>query len=140
MMLFPLCLTWNVQGLHRAGKRLQVRKVIEESEVDIVCLQETKLNAWNREDNKSTLLFRFLVAPHLDVLGSAGGILTIVNSTSFEIIYSQNLSYGIFTRVKCLGSDSFINVVNVYGPYNSDSASFVVFWEEVAQLFDVGVP
>ena len=36
-------ISWNVRGFSEREKRLQVRKVIRNQTVDIVCLQETKM-------------------------------------------------------------------------------------------------
>jgi exonuclease III len=35
--------SWNVRGLNKEKKRLRVRRLLRQWKVDIVCLQETKL-------------------------------------------------------------------------------------------------
>jgi exonuclease III len=36
-------LSWNVRGLNEGNKRLRVRNLLDQWKMDIVCLQETKL-------------------------------------------------------------------------------------------------
>ena len=40
----PQVLCWNVRGLNNMSKRNAVRKFISEAKVNLVCLQETKLD------------------------------------------------------------------------------------------------
>jgi exonuclease III len=39
----PKLLSWNVRGLNESGKRLRVRNLLKQWKVNIICLQETKL-------------------------------------------------------------------------------------------------
>jgi hypothetical protein len=39
----PELLSWNVRGLNEGDKCLRVRNLLREWKVDIVCIQETKL-------------------------------------------------------------------------------------------------
>jgi exonuclease III len=39
----PKILTWNVRELNEGKKCLRIRNLFQDWEVDIVCLQETKL-------------------------------------------------------------------------------------------------
>lgn len=41
-------LLWNVRGLNEGDKRLQIRNLLCSWKVDIVCLQETKLELITR--------------------------------------------------------------------------------------------
>jgi exonuclease III len=40
----PSIISWNVRGLNEIGKRMKVRNLLRQWKVDIVCLQETKLD------------------------------------------------------------------------------------------------
>jgi exonuclease III len=41
----PRILFWNVRGLNERNKCLRVRNLLKDWKVDIVCFQETKLDA-----------------------------------------------------------------------------------------------
>lgn len=44
----PKILSWNVSGLNERDKQLRVKNLLREWKVDIVCLQETKLEHLSR--------------------------------------------------------------------------------------------
>jgi exonuclease III len=44
----PKILSWNVRGLNERDKRLRIRSLLRDWKVDIVCLQETKLEFVSR--------------------------------------------------------------------------------------------
>jgi exonuclease III len=44
----PKILTWNVRGLNEGKKRLRIKNLLQDWEVDNVCLQETKLFSLSR--------------------------------------------------------------------------------------------
>jgi endonuclease/exonuclease/phosphatase family metal-dependent hydrolase len=48
-------LSWNVRGLNCPDKRLTVRNLLRQWRVDIVCLQETKLDFISRRDVSSLM-------------------------------------------------------------------------------------
>lgn len=40
----PSLISWNAHGLNDIGKRMKVRNLLRQWKVDIICLQEMKLN------------------------------------------------------------------------------------------------
>ena len=44
----PKILSWNVRGLNAREKCLRVRNLLRDWKVDIVCFQETKIDAMSR--------------------------------------------------------------------------------------------
>jgi exonuclease III len=51
--MIPKIVSWNVRGLNERNKRMRIRGLLRDWEVDIVCLQETKLEYISREVIKS---------------------------------------------------------------------------------------
>jgi exonuclease III len=77
-------LCWNVRGLNSDGRQHEVRAKIEESECDIICLQETKCENfdWRLVRKFSPKRFdRFSFSPSA---GASGGIIVLWNSTVFD--------------------------------------------------------
>jgi hypothetical protein len=68
-------LSWNVRGLNEGKKRLKVRRLLNQWKVDIVCLQETKLEVITTSLVQS--LWRCLYAEwcYVASIGALGGIL-----------------------------------------------------------------
>ena len=50
MDLNPQILCWNVRGLNNPAKRSAVREFVQAAKVNLVCLQETKLDALDHFD------------------------------------------------------------------------------------------
>lgn len=48
LIMKPKILSWNVRGLNEVNKRLQIRSLIQSWQVNIVCLQEMKLDFIDR--------------------------------------------------------------------------------------------
>ena len=79
LLSFPMdpskILVWNVRGLNRKARRDVVRVMVNSTQPDIVCLQETKVVAISRRMVMSTLGVDFTEFVVLPALGTRGGIL-----------------------------------------------------------------
>ena len=77
---------WNVRGLNDGAKRATVRNQILSTGATLVCLQETKITAWNQ-----TLLTETVGADMannvvcLPSIGASGGILIATSERFFRI-------------------------------------------------------
>ena len=109
-------LSWNVRGLNCPDKRLMVRNLLCQWRVDIVCLQETKLEYISRKDVFSLWGCRYVDWCYVAAYGAAGGILVMWDK---RVVTKVDMEVG-----ECVAACSFINVVNgfewafagVYGP------------------------
>ena len=54
-------LSWNVRGLNRFDKRLQIRNLLRMWKADMVCLQETKLSGLLEELFEAFGVVRILI-------------------------------------------------------------------------------
>jgi exonuclease III len=68
-------LFWNVRGLNGAARRVAVRKLVSSSKVDVVCLQETKMEDISRITMLQMLGPAFGSFMFLPSVGASGGIL-----------------------------------------------------------------
>ena len=73
MTLKLLC--WNVRGANDSSKRKIIKSFIRNQKVDLLCLQETKIQSMTEGVVRSLGSGRFLDWRALDASGSAGGIL-----------------------------------------------------------------
>jgi hypothetical protein len=125
-------LSWNVRGLNSPEKRLVVRNLLRQWRVDIVCLQETKLELITRRDINSIWGCPYVGWCYVAAVGTAGGILLMWDK---RVVSSLVTEVGDF-----VAACSFKNVVDgfewafagVYGP-NSDWDRRLL-WEELAGL------
>ena len=70
-------LTWNVQGLNEGNKRLRIKNLLSKWKVDIVCLQETKLEQITNYLVQSLWRCPYVEWCHVVSHGATGGILLI---------------------------------------------------------------
>jgi exonuclease III len=76
-------LCWNVRGLNAEIRQREVRSKIDESECDIICLQETKCEAFDWRLIRKFCPKKFDSFVFSPSIGASGGILILWNSSVF---------------------------------------------------------
>ncbi|ESO00495.1 hypothetical protein HELRODRAFT_175932 [Helobdella robusta] len=106
-------LQWNIRGIQSNFLELQV--LVAEQQPQIICLQETKLNANKQKDIKQYVNYSKAAEP--SQTNSAGGITTYINNTitQSEIKINQNLNI-IVTKIT---TNKTITICNMYLPPNT---------------------
>jgi exonuclease III len=125
-------LSWNVRGLNSPDKMMMVRNLLRQWRVDIVCLQETKLEHISRRVVNSVWGCPYVDWCYAAAIGAAGGILLMWDK---RVVSRLDMEVG-----ECVAACSFKNVVEgfewafagVYGP-NGDFDRHC-FWDEWAGL------
>ena len=76
---FKTCniLCWNIRGINSDAKWNAIRDRIAEANCDIVCLQETKKDAWDLQFIRQFCPPDFDSFEFLPSLGASGGVITI---------------------------------------------------------------
>ena len=128
-------LSWNVRGLNEGKKRSRIRRLLSQWKVDIVYLQETKLEMITTGLVQS--LWRCTYAEWCNVayVGALGGILLMWDK---RVVTKKDVCVGNF-----VAASSFKNVddglewafAGVYGP-NRDTLRRLL-WEELAGLMSL---
>ena len=67
--------SWNVRGANNPNKKNVIRNFIRSQRVDLVCLQETKLQEMSSADARSLGVGRLTEWRAVEAEGTAGGIL-----------------------------------------------------------------
>jgi hypothetical protein len=124
--------SWNVRGLNEMKKRLRVRRLLSQWKVDIVCLQETKLEVITHGLVLSLWRCPYVEWTYVASVGASGGILLMWDR---RVVSKVDVCQGNF-----VAACSFRNVddgmewafAGVYGP-NRD-ANRRQLWEELAGL------
>ena len=108
-------LSWNVRGVNDPDKRRVIKSFLRSNRVDLVCLQETKVQQMNNVTARSLGVGRFLNWRALNVEGSAGGILLLWDKRRISLV-----DFVVGSSVSCLfrmADDGFQWVFSrVYGP------------------------
>jgi hypothetical protein len=128
-------LTWNVRGLNEGNKCMRVRQLLSQWKVDIVCLQETKLEMITTGLVQS--LWRFLYAEwcFVPLIGASGGILLMLYRrvvSKVDVCVGNFVAASLFWNVEDSLEWAF---VGVYGP-NRDMHRRQL-WEELAGVMSL---
>ena len=128
-------LSWNVRGLNGGNKRLRVRNLLSQWKVDIVCLQESKLELIMNSLVQSLWRCPYVEWCHVASNGASGGILIMWDR---RVVSKLEVCLGSF-----VATCSFRNVddglvwafVGVYGSNRGNLRRLL--WEELAGLMSL---
>ena len=84
MKLKILC--WNVRGANDSCKRKLIKAFVRNQKVDLLCIQETKIQLMSEGLVRSIGVGRYLDWRALDASGSAGGILICWDKRLLELL------------------------------------------------------
>ena len=79
-------LSWNVRGANDSSKRKLIKSFVRSQKVDLMCIQETKIQLMSEGVVRSLVSGKFLDWRVLDAARSAGGILICWDKRSLEIL------------------------------------------------------
>ena len=128
----PRILSWNVRGLNDPNKRLRVKNQSRHWKLDIICLQETKMEFIDRNFITSIWGCPFVRWVFLASRGASGGILIMWDSRVVESIEECVGSFMAACSFRNMEDGFRWAFVGVYGP-NIDTHRKVL-WEELAGL------
>lgn len=128
-------LCWNVRGLNSDNRKRDVRNKIDESECDIICLQETKCEVfdWRLIRKFCPKCFdNFAYAPSM---GASGGTLVLWNSSIFDGQLLEIQRFGIVINFKSKHNNACWTLVSVYGSCQGALRDQFVSW-----LYNLQIP
>ena len=118
-------ISWNVRGVNGPEKRKVIKNFLRGYRVDIVCLQETKVQEMSVELVRSLGVGRRLNWKALNAEGSAGGILLFWDNSRITLVDSIVGSYSVSCLFRMSENGFLWAFSGVYGPVeNSFRESF----------------
>ena len=99
-------LSWNIRGVNDSDKRKVIKNLIRTNRVDLVCLQETKVQVMNIEMVRSLGVGRFLNWIALNAKGSARGILLFWDKRRINMVDYMVGSFSVSCLFK-MAEDGF---------------------------------
>ena len=125
-------LSWNVRGVNDRNKRKLIKALIRSQNVDLVCLQETKMTEMSLGVVRSLGVGRFLEWGALDARGAAGGVVVFWDNRVLELMGLEVGLFSISCRFKNVEDGFRWTFSGVYGPtlkrYREE------FWEELGAI------
>ena len=93
-------LSWNVRETNDRDKRKVIKALLKKNKVDLVCLQETKIQEMSRGLVCSLGVRRFLEWGIVDLRGAAGGIVVFWDNRVLELVGLEAGMFSIFCHFK----------------------------------------
>ena len=125
-------LSWNVRGVNDSDKRKVIKNLIRTNRVDLVCLQETKVQDMNIEMVRSLGVGRFLNWIALNAEGSAGGILLFWDKRRINMVDYMVGNFSVSCLFKMVEDGFQWAFTGVYGPVEKNIRE--TFWEELGSI------
>ena len=125
-------LSWNVRGVNDPDRRKIIRNVIRYQRVNLVCLQETKIQKMTTAVARSLGAGRIYDWRALNAEGSTGGILLFWDKKIMELVDSENGIFSISCLLKMVEGGFLWTFTGVNGPVERNLKE--VFWEELGSI------
>ncbi|XP_020405790.1 uncharacterized protein [Zea mays] len=124
-------LFWNVRGLNSSVRQDSVRELVDSSQVDVVCVQETKMQNISTRTILSMLGAEFSDYVYLPSTGASGGILITwkrhIGHTGQQRIDNHSVSVQL-----CMEQGQAWWLTCVYGPQGDDGK--ILFLQELRDV------
>ena len=124
--------SWNVRGANNSNKRNVIRNFIRSQRVDLVCLQETKLQEMSLVDARSFGVGRLAEWRVVEAEGTAGGILVFLDTRKLELVEAEIGHFFVTCMFKNVEDDFLWAFTGVYSPVKRCKRE--LFWEELGSL------
>jgi exonuclease III len=121
-------LCWNVRGINSQMKWDAVKDKIRESQCDIIFLQETKRETFDKQYLRNFYPPNFDAFEFVPSVGASGGIITIWNRAQFSGSLAYNNSFSLFVELRSNHNDDFWLLTNVYGPCTAEGKRNFLNW------------
>ncbi|KAH1229386.1 hypothetical protein GmHk_10G029144 [Glycine max] len=119
-------------GLGRGIKWTAVRRLIVKHKVDLVCLQETKRENFNKSICQAIWGDSTGHWDYVPSVQAAGGLLCMWNNSTFEVGRKEKGRSFLMLEGRCCSNNQKLTIVNVYAP--CDLVGKKALWDELRQL------
>jgi exonuclease III len=121
-------LDWNIRGINSQERWDDISNKINESNCNIICMQETKREVFDSAYIKKFCPRRLNQFAYVPSLGSSGGIITIWNGSMYNgTVISQN-AFHITVALTCTFTDRTWHLTNIYAPCNIEGRNDFIQW------------
>ena len=125
-------LSWNVRGANNPNKRNVIRNFITSQRVDLVCLQETKIQEMSLVVARSLGVGRVSEWRAVEAEGTTGGILVFWDTRKLELVETEIGHFSVTCMFKNVEDGFLWAFTGVYGPVKRSKRE--MFWEVLGAL------
>jgi exonuclease III len=125
-------ISWNVRGLNDAGKRISISNFKKNWKLDVVCLQETKMDNFESGFIQSMWVGPFTGWVTLPTASTSSGILLMWDKCIVDCLYVVVGTFSLSCKFLSV-LDQFVWAFSgVYGPNADPDRNFL--WEELSGI------
>jgi exonuclease III len=121
--------------LNSEARQREVRSKIEESECDIICLQETKCEVFDWKLIRKFCPKRYNNFVYSPSRGASGGIMVLWNASVFSGVLVEVQCFGLIVKFTSSHNNASWTLVSVYGPCQGIERDNFVRW-----LYNLQIP
>ena len=111
----PEIICWNVRGLNNPAKRKAVKEFLDTTKINLVCLQETKMEVVTLDIVRHCLGYKFGNFFYLPASGTRGGILLAWDELIVRVSNPHYTDYTLTALVVPVEGPQWW-LTGVYGP------------------------
>ena len=111
-------LSWKVRGANDSSKRKIIKAFIRNQMVDLLCIQETKIQSMSEGIVRSLGSRRFLDWKVMNTEGASGGILICWDKRSLDILDWEEGHFTLSCRFRNVEKGAIWVFTGVYGPFS----------------------
>ncbi|RVW38808.1 hypothetical protein CK203_074157 [Vitis vinifera] len=119
-------MSWNVRGANDVNKRRIIKSVVRKQKVDLMCIQETKIQLMTDG------VGRFLEWRTIEAAGAAGGVLVCWDKRSLELLEWEEGQFSISCKFRIVENGTVWVFTGVYGPFNKKDRECL--WDELGAV------
>ena len=109
-------LSWNIREANDSEKRKVIKALIKGQKVDVVCLQETKMQEMSKMIVRSLGVGRCLDWKVLNSRGASSGVLVLWDKKVLQLLEAEVGNFSVSCRFKNCEDDFCWLFFGVYGP------------------------
>ena len=125
-------LSWNVRGANDSSKRKIIKAFIRNQRVDLICIQETKIQSMLEGIVRSLGFGRFLDWKAMNAEGASRGILIFWDRRSLDILDWEEGHFTLSCRFRNVGNGAVWVFTGVYDPFSKVERDEL--WEEFGAI------
>ena len=125
-------LSWNVRGANDSSKRKIIKTFIRNQRVDLICIQETKIQSMSKGIVRSLGSGRFLDWKAVNAEGASGGILICWDRRSLDILDWEEGHFTLSCRFRNVENGAVWVFTGVYDPFSKVERDEL--WEEFGAI------
>ena len=125
-------LSWNVRGANDSSKRKVIKTFIRNQRADVICIQETKIQAMSDYIARSIGSGRFIEWKAVNAEGASGGILVCWDKRALEVLDWEEGQFTLSCRFRNIENGVSWIFTGVYGPFSKMERE--ALWDELGAI------